>query len=113
MYSPYSRSPLPLRTRRRPWGHELKLTEPPVHGALVQELVMAAMFDDPPFLYQRDPMGEPDRAQAVRDDDHRAVPLQLLKRFGDQMLGLGVQLAGRFVENQDGRVLQQGPRDGQ
>ena len=31
----------------------------------------------------------------------------------DQALGLGVQGRGRFVEDEDGRVLEQGPGDGQ
>ena len=47
----------------------------------------------------------------MRDDERRAVVHQLLQRILDEALGLGVERGGRFVEDQDRRILQQRARD--
>ena len=49
----------------------------------------------------------------MRDDQHGAVVHQALERLLDQPLALGVERRGGLVEQQDRRVLEQGPRDGQ
>ena len=46
------------------------------------------------------------RALAVRDHDQRAVAAKLGERVVDQPLAVDVDLAGRFVEDQEFRVPQ-------
>ena len=47
------------------------------------------------------------------DDERRAVQHQIAERLLHQPLRLGVERRGRLVENEDGRVLEQRPGDGQ
>src|SRR5665811_639412 len=49
----------------------------------------------------------------IRDSDYGAVLHQVGQRLLYQHFALRVQMAGGFVENQDGRVLEQGARDGE
>ena len=50
--------------------------------------------------------------QAVGDDDAGAAAHQPLERLLDQPLALRIERAGRLVEQQQRRVAQDGPRDG-
>jgi hypothetical protein len=47
----------------------------------------------------------------MRDDERGAVARDFRQRALDFALGAGVERAGRFVEQQDRRVLQDGARD--
>ena len=49
----------------------------------------------------------------MRDHERGAVAHQVRERVLHEQLGFGVERRGRFVQNQDGRVLQQGARDRQ
>ena len=49
----------------------------------------------------------------MRNDERRPVEHQRRERVLDQQLGLGIQRRGGLVQNQNRRVLQQRPRDGQ
>jgi len=44
----------------------------------------------------------------VRDRDHGPSGDQSIERFLNLMLGFGIDAAGRFVENQDSRAMQDG-----
>ena len=46
------------------------------------------------------------------DDEHRADVLHLLQRILDEDLGLGVDIGGGFVQNQDLRLMENGPGEG-
>ena len=48
----------------------------------------------------------------MRDGDHRASAHQAAQGFADRFLGLAVERGGRFVEQQERRVLEEGARDG-
>jgi penicillin-binding protein 1A len=84
-------------------GHQP--SEEPLAGG---ELVEAALLDDPPALDDVDAVGVAHRAQPV-GDDHPGDP-QPPKALGDDRLGLVVQGAGRLVEQQNLRPVDQGAR---
>ncbi len=54
----------------------------------------------------------PDGAEPVRDDEGSAADEQFGERFLDECFALAVERARRFVEDEDGRVLEQRARDG-
>ena len=49
--------------------------------------------------------------QAMRDDERGAIAHELHQRLLDAALGFVVERRGGFVEDQDGRVLEQRARD--
>ena len=53
-----------------------------------------------------------DGCQPVGDGDHGLAPRQLGERLLDQVLVFGVNAGGRFVQNDDGRIFQNGARNG-
>ena len=65
------------------------------------------------ILERHDPVGPPHRGQAVSDHERRPVAHQVRQRFLDQPFRLGVERRGGFIEDQDGRVFQERPRDRQ
>ena len=72
---------------------------------------MAAAFDDPACLEHDDLVGMHDRRQPVRDHDRGPAALDIFERALDLGLGAAVERAGRLVEDQDRRVLEQRARD--
>src|SRR3989441_9029311 len=98
-----------LRTMAKPErmsAPELEVVEPAVQAVGGQQLPVRAPLHDPSFrqhddeirmLHGREPMGH---------DEDGAMGHQPLDRFLDEALGLGVERAGRFVENQDPRSAQ-------
>src|SRR5690606_17459318 len=77
-------------------GHQLVEGAAGRHLALVEEV---------------DPIGRPDRAEPVRDDD--AGDVELGDALADDGLGDVVQRAGRLVEDEHARALHQRPGDEQ
>ena len=73
---------------------------------------MRAAFHDAAGVEHHDLVGAAHGGEAVRDDQHRPVAHQLLDGLLHQPLALGVERAGGLVEDQDGRVAEQRPRDG-
>ena len=63
-------------------------------------------------LQHDDLVGIDDGGQAVGDDQRGAVFRHLLQRRLDLVLGEAVERRGGFVEDQDGRALENGARDG-
>ncbi|MNY39797.1 hypothetical protein D3C86_1745000 [compost metagenome] len=57
-------------------------------------------------------MGIPHGGQSVGDDDHAAAPANGLHVLLDDLLGLVVQGAGGFVEDEDAWIAHQRPGDG-
>ena len=66
-----------------------------------------------PCVHDEDLVGCQDRAQPVRDDNAGAPAHRPVERLLDQRFGLRVQVGGRLVQDQDARVFQQHPRDGE
>ena len=51
-------------------------------------------------------------SEPVRDEQHRASGHKTIDGFEDGALGLRIEVLGGFIEQQNGGVLQQRPRDG-
>jgi hypothetical protein len=71
-----------------------------------------ALLEHPAAIEHHDLVGVLHGREAVRDDQRGAPRQQLLQRVLDQRLRLGVQRRGRLVQQQDGRVLEKRPGDG-
>ena len=67
---------------------------------------------DAALVEHHDLVGAADGGQPVRDHDHGAVLHQVGQRLLHQHFRFGVEMRGGFVQNQDGRVLEQGAGDG-
>ena len=80
-------------------------------GRLREQLRVRAAFDDPALVEHDDLVGIDDGREAVGDDDRRAAARDAVERLLDRRLGAAVERAGRFVEDQDRRVLEQGAGD--
>ena len=78
-----------------------------------QQLGMGALLDDPAGVQHDDTVGVLHGGQAVRDDQRGATAHQAFQRGLNLTLGLVVQGRGGLVQDQDGRVLDQGARDRQ
>ena len=69
---------------------------------------MRARFDHPAVLQHDDPVGVADRGQPVRDHEAGAPLEQPRERRLDQPLGVAVDACGRFIEDQDLGIGDQG-----
>src|ERR1022692_4972617 len=85
---------------------ELEFVEPLINSALRDEFLVGADFADLPLLEHHNLVRAAYGGKPVRDDDNGAVLHQVRQRLLYQHFALRVQMAGRFVENQYGRVLQ-------
>src|SRR5690606_3559731 len=79
----------------------LKLEQPRIPPALLDELVMRALLDDPPLIHDDDPVRAPHRREAVRDQDRDLVPRRRAEMLEHVLLGLRVHRRGRLVEHED------------
>ena len=70
------------------------------------------VFADAALVEHHDLVGAADGGKPVGDHDDGAMFHQVGQRLLYQHFALGVQMAGGFVENQDGRVLEQRAGDG-
>ena len=71
------------------------------------------MFDQPPPIEHKDLVSLLNCPKPVRHRDHGAVPGQAPQGQVDGCFGHGVQIGGWLVEQQDRRIAQDGPCDGQ
>ena len=104
------------RSRRRLASHGLveglQGGEAPVDAVLAgHQLVVGPHLGDAAAVDHHDAVGVPHRRQAMGDDQGRATLHQLGQRLLDQELALGVEVGGGLVQDQDGRILQEGARD--
>ena len=74
---------------------------------------MVALLHHPPAVDDQDQICRQDGAQAVSDDDARPLTHDALQRLLNERFRFAVQAAGGFVQNQDTRVFEDDPRDGQ
>jgi hypothetical protein len=73
---------------------------------------VGAALDDAAGVHDQDLVGIHDRRQTVRDDQRRAAARRAVEAGLDGLFGLRVERRGRFVKDQEWRVLQQGAGDG-
>ncbi len=67
-----------------------------------QQFIVLSLADDLAPIHDHNRVGPHDRAEAMGDHKRRPLVKQAVDRLLDQMLALGVDLAGRFIENEDG-----------
>ena len=72
---------------------------------------MGAAFDQRAFIEDKDAVGVDDGGEAVCDDEAGAVFGDLVERVLDLFFGVAVERAGGFVEDENGRVLENGTGD--
>ena len=76
-----------------------------------EQLVDRAVLDDPAGVEEENPVGVPDAGQPM-GDDHPGPRLRIRgERIDDRSLVLGVQRAGRLVDQQYRRRFEQSARD--
>ena len=73
---------------------------------------MGPLGDDPPALNQDDPVGQADRGEAMGDYDGRTSGEEVGQALVYAFLRTDVHGAGRIVQDQDHRVGQDRPGDG-
>ena len=76
------------------------------------QLGMIALFQNTFLTQHDDASGVADGGQAVCDDKCRAVAGQPFQRILNDLFTFVVQRAGRFVKNQNRRILQSDARNG-
>ena len=76
-----------------------------------KKFFMAAAFHNLSFVQHTDFISIADGGQAVGNSDGGAVLHQVLQRLLHHLFRFRVEGGGRFVQNQDGRVLQDGAGD--
>ena len=70
---------------------------------------MRSPFNDPALLQHDDLVAVADRTKAMRDDDAGAAATAQI--IVDDLFGYWIERAGRLVEDDDGRVGNEGPGD--
>src|SRR5207249_8932269 len=76
------------------------------------EIYMRALLDHAPFLEHKDRSCLADRYEVVRNDDRRPPAHQTPQWLKDPVPGLGVEVGGRLVQDEDGCVANHRPRNG-
>jgi hypothetical protein len=71
---------------------------------VVEELIMCALFEDKAVTHNVDPVGVFDRGQSVRDGDGGAAGSGFIQSVLDNTLGLCVECASGFIEEEDARI---------
>src|SRR5688500_9912515 len=92
---------------------ELQLVKAVVEPALRQKLSMASALPDLPMLEYQNLVGMEDGAQTVRHDQAGSARHQLGNGTLDLTLGLCIDGAGCLIQNQDGGIQGQCPREAQ
>src|SRR6266498_4608750 len=90
---------------------KLHIVEAAVQSPRREQRVVRAALDDPPVGEHHDEVRVSHGGEPMRDDQHGAVRHQPVDRLLDEALGLHVQGARRFVEDQNRRIAQQRARD--
>src|SRR5581483_11476320 len=98
-------------TRRR-W-RKLRLDQFGKESALADQLVERAGLDDASLAKHQNARGVADGAEPVRDHEGGAALHHLVERHVEAGFGQRIERAGRFVEDEDRRVLEQRAGDGE
>ena len=91
---------------------QLALMQTSVDVTAGEEFVVGADIENASGVHDEDAVGQPQRGQAVRDHDRGSPGDELLQHFVNLMLTLDIDLAGRFVKDEDIRVAQDGAGQG-
>src|SRR4029079_11085453 len=91
---------------------EIALAELCVAASHGEEFVVFAPLDDAPAIEDEDLVGMADGGEPVGDDEAGAARHEAIEGALDEALGLGIDAGGGLIEDEDGRILQQGAGDG-
>ena len=92
-------------------GAELHVVQAAIQPARREQYVVRTALHQPAVGEHDDQVRVAHRREAVCDHEHRAVRHQAVDRLLYEALGLGVEGAGRLVEDQERWIAQQRPRD--
>src|SRR5262245_16873952 len=85
----------------------------PVDHAAFEKNIMRSYIEDLPLVHDQNLIAICQRRQAVRYDDHRA-PFGDPKEIGaDHRLAFRIERTGRFIQDEDRWIVNQGTGDGQ
>ncbi len=90
---------------------ELEIVQALISAQAIDQLVMGADVGDPALLENDDAGGAAHGREPMGDHEHGSVLHQILERLLHQRLRFRIERRGRFIEDEDGRVLQQRARD--
>ncbi len=82
-----------------------------VRAFFLDQIVVVATLDDPALFEDHDRVRVLDRRQTMRDDEHRTARHQLVHPFLNDPFGTGIDRRSRFIEDEDRRIGNRGPRD--
>src|SRR4051812_43150470 len=100
-----------MRSRGEAIAAQLPLIELSVGFRSPQKLRVGSLRIDLPAIHDDDPVRTEDRAEPMGNYKRCSLVHQHFDGLLDEMLGLGIDLAGRFVEDQDGRGAENGAGD--
>src|ERR1700758_867027 len=83
-----------------------------ISSAGLEQLLVGAVLNEATTIDRQDPIGPPDRREAVRDDEDRAPLRNLLHVLLDDPFAFVIERAGCFVENENPRISNQSARNG-
>src|SRR5436309_8066908 len=109
---PYGSPLTGLRPREGEIGAELELVERRVEPALPQELRVRSRLGELAVTEDEDAVGALDGGEPVCDHDARPPREELVHGVLKEPLGLRIDAGRRLVEDQDGGIVHQGPREG-
>ena len=80
-----------------------------IHAVHFHQLLVGAVFHDRTFVHDQDDVGILYGGQPMGDHQDRPTLPHLMDSVQYVFFGEGIQSAGSFVKNQDGRFIDQGP----
>src|SRR2546430_501854 len=93
-------------------GSELKLMKTCIEAGLAEELVVRPGFNDSTFLEHDDAAGGAHRGKAMGDDKRGSIFGETCQCLQEEVFGFSIKSARRFIEKQNGRILQKRAGDG-
>ena len=96
-----------------PYLLKLTVIQSGIGPPLGQQGLVVPLLDDVALFHKQNGVRVPDGGQAVGNDEAGAPPHEPLHGLADLHLGAGVYAGGGLVQDQDGRVAQEHPGDGE
>ncbi len=91
---------------------KLQFIEPPVCAQLLDQFIVRAHVADGTVFENHDAVGPPNRRQPMRNHKYSTPRHQILQCRLHQRFGFAIERGSRLVENQDGSIFQDCPRNG-
>ena len=91
---------------------ELHVVQTGIEFAAPEQFLVPSDVDDAPTFHDHDAIRFEDGGKPMRDDQAGTVEHEVVERLLDHVFGFGIEGAGGLVQNEQGRVLEQGAGDG-